>query len=85
MSLHTLTQALPIVAAAYGRKFGVPVQVGGTQARTDGQVIYIPHLHPDAHAKLLAYGYVTHEAGHAPCVRIDVASSLRSGPPTTGA
>ena len=64
MSLHTLTQALPIVAAAYGRKFGVPVQVGGTQARTDGQVIYIPHLHPDAHAKLLAYGYVTHEAGH---------------------
>ncbi|MBK1736273.1 hypothetical protein CKO15_13590 [Halorhodospira abdelmalekii] len=35
-SLETLHQALPIVAAAYGRKFDVTVEVGGTHACTDG-------------------------------------------------
>ena len=36
MNPNTLTNALPIVASAYGRKFGVSVQVGGDQAATDG-------------------------------------------------
>ena len=62
--MSTLTNALPIVAAAYGRKFGVQVQVGGSQACTNGKLIQIPALTDDPEAKLLAYGYVTHEAGH---------------------
>ncbi len=33
-------QALPIVAAAYGRKFGVKVRVGGAQASTDGRTAF---------------------------------------------
>jgi hypothetical protein len=47
MTPKTLTDALPIVAAAYGRKFGIPVRVGGTQARTDGGVIVIPAIGTD--------------------------------------
>jgi len=64
VQMSTLTNALPIVAAAYGRKFGVQVQVGGSQACTNGKLIQIPALTDDPEAKLLAYGYVTHEAGH---------------------
>jgi hypothetical protein len=64
MSRSTLNQALPIVAAAYGRTFGVAVQMGGTQAHTDGRVIQLPGLREDASSKALAYGYLAHEAGH---------------------
>ena len=64
MSLHTLTRALPIVAAAYGRRFGIPVQVGGDQAHTDGRMIQIPTLADTAQAHTLAFGYLAHEAGH---------------------
>lgn len=64
VKMTMLTNALPIVAAAYGRKFGVQVQVGGSQACTNGKLIQIPALTDDPEAKLLAYGYVTHEAGH---------------------
>jgi cobaltochelatase CobT len=39
--MNTLSNALPIVAAAYGRKFGVPVQVGGDTAGTDGKTLPI--------------------------------------------
>jgi len=62
--MSTLTNALPIVAAAYGRKFGVQVLVGGTDARTNGKTIQIPAMNDDPEAKLLAFGYLTHEAGH---------------------
>ena len=62
--MSTLTNALPIVAAAYGRKFGVQVQVGGSDARTNGKTIQIPAVTDDPEAKLLAFGYLTHEAGH---------------------
>ncbi|NVZ11424.1 VWA domain-containing protein [Allochromatium humboldtianum] len=64
MSLHTLTRALPIVAAAYGRRFGIPVQVGGDQAHTDGRMIQIPTLADTDQAHSLAFGYLAHEAGH---------------------
>ena len=64
MKLQTLTNALPIVAAAYGRKFNIPVQVGGTTASTNGNVIQIPEIRDDATSKTLAFGYLAHEAGH---------------------
>ncbi len=64
MTPKTLTDALPIVAAAYGRKFGIPVRVGGTQARTDGGVIVIPAIGTDPSARTLAWGYLAHEAAH---------------------
>ncbi len=64
MNKGNLMQALPIVAAAYGRKFGVKVQVGGTQASTDGRTIVIPAIRDEPVAKTLAWGYLTHEAAH---------------------
>ncbi|WP_366931477.1 VWA domain-containing protein [Thiocapsa sp.] len=60
--MKTLTNALPIVAAAYGRTFNIPVQVGGDEAMTDGTVIRIPAVADTV--KSLAYGYLAHEAGH---------------------
>lgn len=59
-----INNALPIIAAAYGRKFGVHVQVGGTQASTNGKTIRIPEINDTPAAKTLAWGYLTHEAAH---------------------
>lgn len=64
MSYQTLTRALPIVAAAYGRRFGIAIQVGGDRARTDGQMIQIPAIPETPNGRILAYGYLAHEAGH---------------------
>ena len=64
MRQSTIQNALPIVAAAYGRRFGVQVRVGGTQASTDGQAIRIPAIDDTPIARTLAWGYLTHEAAH---------------------
>ena len=62
--LHTLRNALPIVAAALGRKFGVEVGVGGHEAHTDGRHIQIPAVPDDPASRDLAWGYLAHEAAH---------------------
>ena len=54
--MNTLSNALPIVAAAYGRKFGVSIQIGGDTAGTDGQVIHIPAIPDDPSTKSLGMG-----------------------------
>lgn len=65
MKTRTLYNALPIVAAAYGRKFGVEVQVGGDTAYTNGQVINIPNVSDDfLEQKDVIWGYLAHEAAH---------------------
>ena len=65
MRRNTLFKALPIVASALGRKYGITVEIGGRDAFTDGTKIVLPSL-PSEHemAALLAYGYLDHEAGH---------------------
>ena len=68
--MKTLMGALPIVAAAFGRKFSVQVKVGGDQACTDGKVIQIPAIGEDPDAAILAWGYLTHEAAHCPLHRL---------------
>jgi len=60
----TLHRAMPIVAAALGRKFGVAVRVGGHEALTDGQTIVVPDLPSDSALLPVAWGYLAHEAGH---------------------
>ena len=62
--LNILRDALPIVAAALGRKFGVEVGVGGNDACTDGKRIQIPNVPDDPASRDLAWGYLAHEAGH---------------------
>jgi hypothetical protein len=61
---QTLRNALPIVAAALGRKFGVEVGVGGHHACTDGRRIQLPAVADDPASRELAWGYLAHEAAH---------------------
>lgn len=60
----TIYNALPIVAAAYGEKFGVKVSVGGDTAYTDGKTIVVPNIPEDYPNKDVVWGYLAHEAAH---------------------
>jgi hypothetical protein len=82
---RTLHQAMPIVAAALGRKFGVQVAVGGDDAQTDGQTIQVPALPPDSHLIPVAWGYLAHEAAHVRYTDFGVyASGTAQGDPLHG-
>lgn len=60
-----LRKALPIVAQAIGRKFGVQVAIGGQGAYTDGETIHLPSLPAeDGTASVLAKGFIDHESAH---------------------
>ena len=62
---HTLVHALPIIAKMLGRKLGVEVVIGGHEASTNGQTIYLPALPAEDEAMaILANGYIDHEAAH---------------------
>jgi hypothetical protein len=79
--LQRLQNALPIVAAALGRKFGVTVGVGGREARTDGETIQIPDLPEDPLSRTLAWGYLAHEAAHVRYTDFAVyTEAMREGP-----
>lgn len=63
MKKQLLRDTLPILAAAYGRQFGVSVRIGGDQAYTNGQIIQLPLIeNPDL--KNVVLGYLVHEAAH---------------------
>jgi cobalamin biosynthesis protein CobT len=63
---RAVMRSLPLVASVLGRKYGVQVEIGGTDAYTDGTVIRLPSLPGDVPETLLAMarGYLDHEAGH---------------------
>jgi cobalamin biosynthesis protein CobT len=82
---RTLRQAMPIVASALGRKFGVQVAVGGDDARTDGRTIQVPALPPDSHLIPVAWGYLAHEAAHLRYTDFDTyAAGAAQGDPLHG-
>lgn len=58
--------ALPLIADALGRKYGVKVLIGGDRAYTDGKNIHLPGLplHSDENVLNLARGYLDHESAH---------------------
>lgn len=60
----TIESALPIVAAAYGRRFGVKVVIGRDMAYTDGKTIVVPNIPEDWPHKDALWGYLAHEAAH---------------------
>jgi len=64
MQDQSLLGALPILAKFLGRKLGVNVVFGATQAKTDGRTIYLPDLPNDDIARVLANGYIDHEGAH---------------------
>lgn len=59
-------RALPSIANALGRRYGVRVFIGGERAFTNGKDIHIPALPIDADETVLslARGYIDHEAAH---------------------
>ena len=78
-SRTNLMHSLPVVAKALGRKYGLSVEVGGTQAFTDGDTIHLPSLPPDdREAAALAYGFLDHEAGHLRLTKFEVLSQAKS-------
>ncbi len=64
MRATPLHRALPIVAAALGRKFGVQIAIEGNRAATDGDTIVLPVLPDDSAVHDVAWGYLAHEAAH---------------------
>ncbi|WP_020585432.1 VWA domain-containing protein [Desulfobacter curvatus] len=66
MNNKLIMQSLPLVAAVLGNKYGVKVNIGGTEAFTDGNTINLPALPMDCDQKFigLARGYIDHESAH---------------------
>ena len=65
LSQAALHKALPIVATAYGRKFGARVIVGKcpSSAYTDGKTIVVPNV-PESFPKAVLWGFLGHECAH---------------------
>ena len=78
---HHLNNALPIVAAAYGHKFGVQVCIEGSSAYTDGNRIVIPAADPATpDYRDLAWGFLAHEAAHIRHSDFEVVETSTSRP-----
>ncbi|AFJ01683.1 Plasmid associated gene product [Methylophaga frappieri] len=78
---HPLKNALPIVAAAYGEKFGLKVLIQGQDAFTDGERIVIPTANPDdPHYQQIAWGYLAHEAAHIRHTNFDMVQKASTKP-----
>jgi len=63
---QNIINALPLVADALGRKYGIRVYIGGDTACTNGREIHLPSLPPDADEVTLnlVRAYLDHEAAH---------------------
>lgn len=66
MKHNAFMRCLPLLASLLGRKYGVTVLVGGTEAYTDGRHIQLPALPVDGDTDLvnLVRAYVDHETAH---------------------
>lgn len=74
-----IINALPLVADALGRKYGVKVYIGGEGAYTNGKDIHLPSLPLDADENVLklARGYLDHEAAHLRVTDFDALKEAR--------
>lgn len=81
MHTKTLHQAMPIVATALARRFGVEVIVGGTQAQTDGHTIWLPDLPATSALRPVAWGFLAHEASHVRHTDMAVFQSVGAASP----
>lgn len=78
VSRKTIYGALPIVAAAYGEKFGVKVVVAGDDAQTDGKTITLPRLPEDYPHMDALWGFLAHEGAHVRHTSFDDWSEMAS-------
>ncbi|WBF66030.1 VWA domain-containing protein [Desulfovibrio subterraneus] len=80
MPVNPILQSLPLLASVLGRRYGVTVRIGGTEAYTDGTVIQLPALpaqHDETFAGLVR-GYADHEAAHIRHTDFSVCKLARS-------
>lgn len=65
-NMRHIINALPLVADALGRKYGVKVLIGGDKAYTNGKDIHLPSLPLAADDTILklSRGYIDHESAH---------------------
>lgn len=61
-----IVSCFPLLASVLGNRYGVKIQIGGQDAKTDGKVIYLPAMPADLDSETLesARGYLDHEAAH---------------------
>ena len=57
---------LPLLASVLGNQYGVTVEIGGSEAYTDGKTIHLPVLPLDSEPELITMikGYTDHESAH---------------------
>lgn len=61
-----IMDCLPLLASVLGNQYGVTVEIGGSEAYTDGKTIHLPVLPLDSEPELtmMIRGYVDHETAH---------------------
>lgn len=61
-----IMDCLPLLASVLGNQYGVTVEIGGSEAYTDGKTIHLPALPLDSEPELITMikGYFDHEAAH---------------------
>jgi len=66
MNANPILSCLPLLADVLGRAYGVSVEIGGSDAFTNGRVIRLPSLPAQGDATFLGLvrGYIDHEAAH---------------------
>lgn len=66
MNNKSIVGALPLIANALGRKYGIKVHIGGDTAYTNGRDIHLPALpaEMDEDNLKLVRGYIDHESAH---------------------
>ena len=57
---------LPLLASVLGNRYGVTVEIGGSEAYTDGKTIHLPALPLDSEPELITMirGFLDHESAH---------------------
>lgn len=61
-----IMDCLPLLASVLGNQYGVTVEIGGSEAYTDGKTIHLPALPLDSEPELITMikGYTDHESAH---------------------
>lgn len=61
-----IMDCLPLLASVLGNQYGVTVEIGGSEAYTDGKTIHLPALPLDSEPELITMikGYADHESAH---------------------
>jgi len=82
MNAYHIIRCLPLLASTLGRKYGVTVEIGGTEAYTDGKTIRLPSLPAEADQTFLGLvrGYLDHEAAHVRFTDFDLVQSTDGTP-----